>query len=134
MSPLKHSRNLAARMGRWSAAHRKTAIFGWLAFVVVAFSLSIFMPMTTIKDTDRGVGESGRADKIIDRAFDLEEDGLGEIVVVQSDTLTLDDPEFRQTVTEVVAHGGLLRRRSRRSSPRSTPSTRARSRPTATPR
>ena len=103
MSPLKKSRNLAARMGRWSAAHRKTAIFGWLAFVVIAFSLSIFMPMKTIADTDRGVGESGRADKIIDRAFDLDEDGLGEIVVVQSDTSTFDDPEFR-------AHG----RRGRR--------------------
>ena len=30
------SRNLAARMGRWSARHRKIAIFGWLGFVVVA--------------------------------------------------------------------------------------------------
>ena len=34
MSPLEHSTNIAARMGRWSAGHRKTAIFGWLAFVV----------------------------------------------------------------------------------------------------
>ena len=34
MSPLKHSTNIAARMGRWSARHRKTAIFGWLAFVI----------------------------------------------------------------------------------------------------
>ena len=33
-----HSRNLAARMGRWSAAHWKTATFGWLAFVIVAFA------------------------------------------------------------------------------------------------
>ena len=95
MSPLKQSHNLAARMGRWSAAHRKTAIFGWLAFVIVAFSLSIFMPMHTIDQNDAGVGESGRADKIIDRAFNLEETGLGEFVVVQSDTLTVDDPEFR---------------------------------------
>ena len=31
------AKNFAARAGRWSAAHRKTAIFGWLAFVVVAF-------------------------------------------------------------------------------------------------
>ena len=30
---LPHS-NLAARAGRWSAQHRKTAVFGWLAFVV----------------------------------------------------------------------------------------------------
>ena len=34
MSPLKHSNNLAARMGRWSANHWTTAVFGWLAFVV----------------------------------------------------------------------------------------------------
>ena len=35
MSPLKKSNNIAARMGRWSASHWKTAVFGWLAFVVV---------------------------------------------------------------------------------------------------
>ena len=27
MSPLKNSNNLAARMGRWSASHWKTAVF-----------------------------------------------------------------------------------------------------------
>ena len=36
MSPLKKSNNIAARMGRWSASHWKTAVFGWLAFVVAA--------------------------------------------------------------------------------------------------
>jgi hypothetical protein len=30
------TKNLAARAGRWSAHHRKKAIFGWLAFVIVA--------------------------------------------------------------------------------------------------
>ena len=33
------SNNVAARMGRWSASHKKTAIFGWLAFVAVAFMI-----------------------------------------------------------------------------------------------
>ena len=32
-------RNLAARAGHWSARHRKIAIGGWLAFVVIAFVL-----------------------------------------------------------------------------------------------
>ena len=41
MSPLKHSKSFAARMGRWSANHWKTAVFGWLAFVV----LSVFVGM-----------------------------------------------------------------------------------------
>ena len=31
--------NLAARMGRWSADHWKTATFGWLAIVVGAFAI-----------------------------------------------------------------------------------------------
>ena len=39
MSPLKKSNNIAARMGRWSASHWKTAVFGWLAFVVVAVAV-----------------------------------------------------------------------------------------------
>ena len=30
------SRNLAARAGKWSAQHRKTAILGWILFVVLA--------------------------------------------------------------------------------------------------
>ena len=33
---LMQSRNLAARAGRWSAQHRKTAILGWIVFVVLA--------------------------------------------------------------------------------------------------
>ena len=28
--------NFAARMGRWSAQHRKKAIFGWIAFVIIS--------------------------------------------------------------------------------------------------
>ena len=35
----KQEGNLAARMGRWSAYHWKTATFGWLAFVIVVFAL-----------------------------------------------------------------------------------------------
>jgi RND superfamily putative drug exporter len=32
-------RNLAARMGSWSASHWKTATFGWLALVLLAFAV-----------------------------------------------------------------------------------------------
>ena len=32
-------RNIAARAARWSAAHRKIAIFGWIAFVAVSVVL-----------------------------------------------------------------------------------------------
>jgi heme transporter len=34
-----HTNTFAGRMGRWSARHRKTAIWGWIAFVVVAVAI-----------------------------------------------------------------------------------------------
>ena len=36
--PTERRPNLAARVGRWSAAHWKTATFGWLALVLLAFA------------------------------------------------------------------------------------------------
>ena len=78
-------------MGRWSAAHWKTATFGWLAFVVVAFALGGLVGTKTI-DTDKpGPGESGRMDRILDAGF---EQPAGELVLVQSRSLTADDPAF----------------------------------------
>src|SRR6476659_2375910 len=61
--------NLAGRMGRWSAQHRKIAIFGWFAFVVVAFALGALVGVTKIDDNTSGVGESGRAARILDAGF-----------------------------------------------------------------
>ena len=61
-----HSRNLAARMGRWSASHWKKATFGWLAFVFVAFALGSMSGVTMVNQNDPGPGESGRMQKILD--------------------------------------------------------------------
>ena len=57
------AKNFAARAGRWSAAHRKTAIFGWLAFVIVAFVIGGNVGTKTLAEKDLGVGDSGRADE-----------------------------------------------------------------------
>ena len=131
MTPLKHSRNLAARMGRWSAAHRKTAIFGWLAFVLVAFAIGIASPMHVIDRQDAAVGESGRANALIDQGFDLDATGHGEFVLIRSDARTIDDPAFRATIRETI-HELSAFPQVRTSTPRRPPATRARSRPTAT--
>ena len=40
--------NLAGRMGRWSAGHRKTAIFGWLAFVTLAVLVGMIVGTETL--------------------------------------------------------------------------------------
>ena len=82
MSPLKHSTNIAARMGRWSARHRKTAIFGWLAFVLASFAIGSVVG-TQKGETDANVGEARKADHIIrDGGFKIDEQG--EFVLVQS--------------------------------------------------
>jgi uncharacterized membrane protein YdfJ with MMPL/SSD domain len=97
--PPAQNRNLAARMGRWSAQHRKKAIFGWLAFVLVALFIGMNgAPTETLVDQESGVGESGRADETVYDAFPKKAD---EEVLVQSETLTTDDPEFRAVVSDV---------------------------------
>jgi len=102
MSPLRHSTNVAARMGRWSARHRKTAIFGWLAFVVASFAIGTAIGMQTIDQNDSNVGEARRADHIIrDGGFTLDEQS--EYVLVQSPTATVSDPSFRAVVADAIA-------------------------------
>jgi RND superfamily putative drug exporter len=89
-------------MGRWSARHRKTAIFGWLAFVVAAFAVGIAVPVQSIDETDWNVGEARKGDHIIrDGGFALDEQS--EFVLVQSETKTVDDAAFRAVVNDAVA-------------------------------
>jgi RND superfamily putative drug exporter len=97
--------NLAGRMGRWSAQHRKKAIFGWLAFVVVAFALGIVNGTTLIEQATSGVGESGRVDKLLHEEF---VQPAGESVLVQSESLTVKDPAFAAAVEDVVARVSAL--------------------------
>jgi RND superfamily putative drug exporter len=92
------SRNIAARAGRWSAQHRKTALLGWLAFVVLAFVIGGKVGTNTLTNIDAGVGESGQADRIVADAYPKRVD---EMVLVQSSRLKADDPAFRAVVADV---------------------------------
>ncbi len=101
MTPLAKSQNLAARMGRWSAAHRKTAIFGWLAFVVVAVALGSVVGTKNLDPADAEAGDSGRALQIVDNGgFD---DTVDESVFIENESLTASSPEFKAVVNDVVA-------------------------------
>src|SRR6185436_5574521 len=98
----RHSTNIAARMGRWSANHRKTAIFGWLAFVIASFAIGTAVGMKTIDPNDTNVGEARQADHIIrDAGFKLDEQM--EYVLVQSPTKKAADPAFRTVVDKTIA-------------------------------
>jgi RND superfamily putative drug exporter len=100
MTPLKRSNNFAARMGRWSARHRKIAIFGWLAFVIAAVVIGGQIGTKNIDANDTIPGESGRVTRLLDKEFPQP---AAESVLVQSDELTVDDPAFRAAVEDVVA-------------------------------
>jgi uncharacterized membrane protein YdfJ with MMPL/SSD domain len=100
MSPLKRSNNFAARMGRWSAGHRKTAIFGWLAFVIASVFIGGAVGTTYLKDSELSVGEAQRADRMINDAGFNRDDEQGELVLVQSTTLTVDDPAFKAAIED----------------------------------
>jgi uncharacterized membrane protein YdfJ with MMPL/SSD domain len=100
MSRTTHTnRNLAARMGRWSASHWKTATFGWLAFVLVAFGLGGMVGTRNI-DNAAGPGESGRMDRILEAGF---EQPAAEHVLIQSRSARAGTPAFDAAVADVVA-------------------------------
>jgi uncharacterized membrane protein YdfJ with MMPL/SSD domain len=72
---------LAGRAGRWSAAHRKTAIWGWIVFVVAAIVIGGALGTKTLSDNQSGVGESAAAGETLEGAFPQAAD---ETVLVQS--------------------------------------------------
>jgi uncharacterized membrane protein YdfJ with MMPL/SSD domain len=97
---LNRSRNIAARMGHWSATHRKKAIWGWLALVIVAFAIGNVIGTNSLKPEETGVGESGRVDRILGDEF---ETPATERVMIQSTTLKATSPTFKAVIEDVVA-------------------------------
>ncbi|WP_055696914.1 MMPL family transporter [Streptomyces silaceus] len=77
-------RNLAARLGVWSAHHRKTAVLGWLVFVVLATVIGGASGTVTASDDEMGVGDSGRATAILEDAGI--DEPAGELVMVSART------------------------------------------------
>ena len=99
-TPNRKPRNLAARMGRWSANHWKTATFGWLAIVVVAFGIGGMVGIKNPNPNTSGPGESGRMDRILHADFKRP---AAENVLIQSRTAQAGSPAFDAVVEDVVA-------------------------------
>ena len=94
-----HSQSFAARAGRWSAQHRKKAILGWFAFVILATVLGGMAGKKTLADEDIGNGESKRGDQIVEAAGFP--DQTGETVLVQGqDGLKVGDAKFTAAVDD----------------------------------
>jgi len=97
---MKETANFAGRAGRWSAAHWKTAAFGWIALALLAIALGRLVGTNQMKSWAVANGESRRAAQILDQAnFDLR---ARESVLVQSRTATIDEQVFSSAVGGVV--------------------------------
>jgi RND superfamily putative drug exporter len=75
-----HTNTFAARMGRWSAQNRKKAIWGWIAFVVIAFAVGNAVGTQEPAHQDY-IGQSGQAAKLFDDHFPKKDE---EQVIVQA--------------------------------------------------
>ncbi len=96
---MNHSDNIAGRAGRWSAQHRKQAIFGWLAFVIASLVIGGMIGTKTLEADESGVKDSGRADRTVFKAFPKKAE---ESVLIQSKELKAGDPAFKAAVNDVV--------------------------------
>ena len=91
--------NLAARAGRWSAAHWKTATFAWIAFVIASVAIGMAAGVVKLTDAESATGEAARAQAILQSAGFSQP--AAENVLVQSKTLTVADPAFRAAIASV---------------------------------
>jgi uncharacterized membrane protein YdfJ with MMPL/SSD domain len=96
-------RGFAARAGRWSARHRKTAILGWLAFVILAVALGSATGQNTLTTTQSAVGESGHAARAAAAEFPQ---SAKENVLIHSSRLAADTPAFDAATRDVMRRLG----------------------------
>jgi RND superfamily putative drug exporter len=99
---VKTAANLPARAARWSAAHRWTAVLGWLAFVFVAFAIGSAVGVVKMTTADGAIGDSGTADRILAREFPSQR-ALEEVLIQRRDGGRLSPVELRAAVGDLVA-------------------------------
>ena len=77
-----HARgNLAARVGRWSARHRRAAVLGWLVLVAAAVLLGRLVPQAELTTAEQSLGAPAEAQRILDA--NGWEEPASEMVLVQ---------------------------------------------------
>ncbi len=92
--------SIAARAGRWSARHRKTAILGWLAFVVLATVVGGSIGQKNLPTAELGNGESKRADLIVEAA-DFPQQTREQVLIQGRGALKAGDPAVTAAADDV---------------------------------
>jgi RND superfamily putative drug exporter len=92
--------NLAGRAGRWSAAHWKRALFGWLVFAIAAMVIGGGVGHVQMKDSDFASGEAGTAIRMLQGSGLIQP--ATENILVQSHRYDATSPAFVSTVAALV--------------------------------
>ena len=94
--------NVAAVAGRWSARRRRVAIWGWLGFVLVAFTIGGAVGQRYLTVPEMANGESGRALRAYDKA-DFPKASQEQVLVQGRGGLVAADAAFEVATADVVA-------------------------------
>ena len=93
---------LVEAVAGWSARHRKIAVFGWLALVVVAYLIGQLLGSPSMQNND--LGQAGQAEATLEHLGVVAP--TSEAVLIQERAAGhayATDPAMRQTVGQVVA-------------------------------
>lgn len=99
-------RGIAARLGSWSTQHRKTAIFGWLLFVMVVAGVGGASGFVFAPNSDMGTGDSRKAADIVEDAGLA--DRASETVMLRSDEPDGWRPAARDLAADLEATGEVV--------------------------
>src|SRR5690349_5431616 len=95
------------RIAGWSARHRKTALFGWLLFVVGAVVISTMLGTKNLNSYDPG--QAGRAERVLARPGVVQPASETVLIQARSGTRTVAaDPEIRRAIRQVTAALGAM--------------------------
>jgi putative drug exporter of the RND superfamily len=96
--------NLTERVAGWSAAHRKTAVFGWLLLVAAVFMTGQALGAKNLPQYD--AGQSGQAERVLHQVAPAQYSAYAETVLIQARTpgaTFATDPAMRTAVNQVAA-------------------------------
>ena len=111
-NPPAGSQSFTARIAMWSARHRWRVVIAWVVLIVLALFVSSAVGTDILAESEVGApGESGEAIDLLEERFGGEQAGGGvrEIVVFEHPSLTVDDPQYQETVEGLMADLRALR-------------------------
>ena len=93
---------LVERVAAWSAAHRKTAVFGWLALVIAAAAIGQLLGTGSVPSYDPG--QAGQAERVLNQPG--VQSRPAEEVLIQARAVGAtfaSDPGMRQAAGQIAA-------------------------------